>query len=83
MISFITAIFFNFFAFFFLEPEEVFPILLKSRLDKSVFEKSFFCKSIFSRSNVEKSVPLDSENTDYQAIQQWISEGNTVIDNGE
>ena len=22
-------------------------------------------------------------NTDYQAIQQWISEGNTVIDNGE
>ena len=29
------------------------------------------------------SVPLDEENTDYQEIQQWISEGNTVIDNGE
>ena len=29
------------------------------------------------------SVPLDEANTDYQAIQQWISEGNTVIDNGE
>ena len=28
-------------------------------------------------------VPLDEANTDYQAIQQWISEGNTVIDNGE
>ena len=28
-------------------------------------------------------VPLDQDNTDYQAIQQWISEGNTVIDNGE
>jgi len=28
-----------------------------------------------------KSVPLDEANTDYQAIQQWISEGNTVIDN--
>jgi hypothetical protein len=28
------------------------------------------------------SVPLDEANTDYQAIQQWISEGNTVIDNG-
>ncbi len=29
------------------------------------------------------TVPLDEANTDYQAIQQWISEGNTVIDNGE
>ena len=28
-------------------------------------------------------VPNDEDNTDYQAIQQWISEGNTVIDNGE
>ena len=28
-------------------------------------------------------VPLDEANKDYQAIQQWISEGNTVIDNGE
>ena len=28
-------------------------------------------------------IPLDTDNTDYQAIQQWISEGNTVIDNGE
>jgi len=27
------------------------------------------------------AVPLDEANTDYQAIQQWISEGNTVIDN--
>ena len=34
-------------------------------------------------SNLVKSVPLDEANTDYQAIQQWISEGNTVIDNGE
>jgi hypothetical protein len=34
-------------------------------------------------SNVEKSVPLAEDNADYQAIQQWISEGNTVIDNGE
>jgi len=28
-------------------------------------------------------VPLDEANTDYQEIQQWISEGNTVIDNVE
>ena len=28
-----------------------------------------------------KFVPLDEANTDYQAIQEWISAGNTVIDN--
>ena len=26
-------------------------------------------------------VPLDEANTDYQAIQEWIEAGNTVIDN--
>ena len=26
-------------------------------------------------------VPLDEANSDYQAIQTWISKGNTVIDN--
>ena len=26
-------------------------------------------------------VPLNEANTDYQAIQEWISLGNTVIDN--
>ena len=28
-----------------------------------------------------KSVPLDTANTDYQKIQQWITDGGTVIDN--
>ena len=28
------------------------------------------------------SVPLDETNTDYQAIQEWIADGGTVIDNG-
>jgi hypothetical protein len=27
-------------------------------------------------------VPLDINNTDYQDIQEWIADGNTVIDNG-
>ena len=31
---------------------------------------------------INKSVPLDEANTDYQAIQEWIAEGGTVIDNG-
>ena len=29
------------------------------------------------------SVPLDEANTDYQAIQEWIADGGTVIDPGE
>ena len=28
------------------------------------------------------SVPNDTANTDYQAIQKWIAEGGEVIDNG-
>ena len=35
----------------------------------------------YVNSNREKSVPLDTANKDYQAIQEWIAEGNTVIDN--
>jgi len=35
----------------------------------------------YVNSNKVKSVPLDPANTDYQAIQEWIAEGNTVIDN--
>ena len=35
----------------------------------------------YVNSNIQKSVPLDEANTDYQAIQEWIAEGNTVIDN--
>ena len=36
----------------------------------------------YVNSNIVKSVPLDEANRDYQAIQEWIAEGNTVIDNG-
>jgi len=28
--------------------------------------------------NVVLSVPLDPTNTDYQAIQEWVAEGNTI-----
>jgi len=35
-----------------------------------------------SNPNTNYFVPLDPANTDYQAIQEWIAEGNTVIDNG-
>ena len=35
----------------------------------------------YVNSNRVKSVPIAEDNTDYQAIQTWIAEGNTVIDN--
>jgi len=30
--------------------------------------------------NRVKSVPLDTANSDYQAIQDWIAAGNSVVD---
>jgi len=36
----------------------------------------------YVNSNRVKSVPIAEDNTDYQAIQQWIADGGTVIDNG-
>ena len=47
------------------------------------FENEFCSYQVtYVNSNKVKSVPLNSENTDYQAIQEWIQEGNSVIDNG-
>ena len=39
------------------------------------------CYKVTYSNDVVSFVPLDEANTDYQEIQQWISEGNTVIDN--
>jgi len=37
----------------------------------------------YVNSNIQKSVPLDEANTDYQAIQEWSAiDGNNIIDNG-
>ena len=34
----------------------------------------------YVNTNRIKSVPLDSANTDYQAIQEWVKEGNKIED---
>ena len=39
------------------------------------------CYIVQTNDGNEYAVPLVTANTDYQAIQQWISLGNTVIDN--
>ena len=52
-------------------------------VEKIYRENNKFCFKIVTTNNEIKWVPNNLENTDYQEIQQWISEGNTVIDNGE
>lgn len=34
----------------------------------------------YTNSDITSSVPLASDNTDYQEIQAWIAEGNSVVD---
>ena len=50
---------------------------------KNYFNGEFVSYQVtYENSNIVKSVPLDEANTDYQAIQTWIADGGTVIDNG-
>ena len=39
-------------------------------------------KLTYLNSNKTLLVPIDEANSDYQAIQTWIADGGTVIDNG-
>ncbi len=50
----------------------------------SVINNEFVSYNVtYKNSDIESSVPLSESNLDYQAIQQWIADGGTVIDNGE
>ena len=40
-----------------------------------------FCSYKVIENGITSFVPLDTANTDYQAIQEWIADGGTVIDN--
>jgi len=50
-------------------------------VEKIYFNNQFVSYKITLSDGKEWSVPLDEANTDYQAIQEWIAEGNSVIDN--
>ena len=52
-------------------------------ITKNYNEDNEFCgyQVTYVDSNMQLSVPLDEANSDYQAIQEWIAAGNTVIDN--
>ena len=53
-----------------------------------IVEKIYNWESIFQTYKVTYDngdisfVPVNEANTDYQAIQEWIADGGTVIDNG-
>jgi hypothetical protein len=52
-----------------------------STVTKNYFLGEFVSYQVTYENGKEWSVPLDEANTDYQAIQEWIEAGNTVIDN--
>ena len=51
---------------------------------EKIYSTDNICRTykIIYDTDKECFVPLDEANTDYQAIQQWIADGGTVIDNG-
>jgi hypothetical protein len=51
-------------------------------VEKEYFNETFTSYKITLSNNKIWSVPLDTENSDYQAIQKWIAEVEQVIDNG-
>ena len=51
-------------------------------VEKNYFDNKFVSYRVTFENGIIASVPLDPANTDYQAIQEWIAEGNQVIDNG-
>ena len=48
----------------------------------NLLTNTFSSYELVKEGELIKSVPLDEANTDYQAIQEWIADGGTVIDNG-
>jgi len=55
--------------------------MIKS-VEKIYFMGEFSSYRVTFENNITSSVPHEKANKDYQAIQEWIAEGNTVIDNG-
>jgi len=51
-------------------------------VEKNYFDNKFVSYRVTFENGIIASVPLDEANTDYQAIQEWIADGGTVIDNG-
>ena len=50
-------------------------------IEKIYLNNEFMYYLCILKDGKKMSVPLDPENSDYQAIQEWIADGGTVIDN--
>ena len=50
-------------------------------VEKKYLIGKFINYAVTYKNGFTSFVPLDPANTDYQAIQEWIKEGGTVIDN--
>ena len=51
-------------------------------VEKQYSDTNEFCNyKVILNDNTIMYVPVDEANTDYQEIQQWITDGGTVIDN--
>jgi len=51
-------------------------------VEKNYLDNEFINYKVIKLDGSTWYVPLDEANTDYQAIQEWIADGGTVIDNG-
>ena len=55
-----------------------------SSVEKQYSDNEFISYKVTFSDGKIWSVPLDTANTDYQAIQEWVADGNTITDpNGE
>ena len=49
-------------------------------VEKNYFENVFVSYKVTYSDSTISFVPLDPDNTDYQEIQDWVADGNTITD---
>ena len=49
-------------------------------VEKVYFDSIFVCYKVTYQDSSVSLVPLKTDNTDYQAIQDWVADGNTITD---
>jgi len=47
---------------------------------KLIFKDEFYSYKVVTNDNVNHTVPIDPNNRHYQAIQEWVAEGNKIED---
>ena len=47
---------------------------------KLIYKEELYSYKMVTDDNVNHTVPLDPDNRHYQAIQEWVAEGNTIAE---